>query len=305
MRILVFGAGALGGFLAGALAQKHEVVLYGRGETIQTVRKSGITLTGITKLKNAPETASSPVELRDHDFALIILAVKAYDTDAALDVINMIPGLAPVLSLQNGLDNEKKISNVLGSERTLGGVTSHGLTFLKPGHIHHAGLGETIIGEMDGNTSGRIDACAHALKSVGIETSVSTDIRREIWAKGVVNAGINPITALTGLKNGYLLTVPLLSELLEKSCIECVNVARAEGIDFREPEMIEKTRNVARLTSDNRSSMLQDLERGRRTEIDSINRRIVEIGDRHGIHTPVNSTLVALVKGIEEGRNSR
>lgn len=293
----------MGCFLAGVLSQNHEVTLYGRGEKIEAVRENDIRITGKTELMVKINTAGNLEEIGGEKPDLIILAVKSYDTEKALDVIKEINGNAAVLSLQNGLDNETKIAEALGKKRTLGGVTSHGITFIEPGHVHHAGSGETIIGELDGKETERIKKISKAITSVGIETKVSENIESEIWKKGIVNAGINPLTALTGLQNGYLLEVPRLTRLLENTCQECITVAQKAGIDLLDCDIIEKTKNVARLTAENKSSMLQDIESKRRTEIDSINGKIVAVGKEHGIKTPINSVLVALVKGIEEGMN--
>ncbi len=301
MKILIFGAGAMGTFLAGVLSQKNEVALYGRGEKIKAVEQNGIRLTGITKFTGKIKTVDDPKALDDEGYDLVILAVKSYDTESALQTIKRMKG-TPVLSLQNGLDNEMKIAKSLGEKRTLGGVTSHGLTYIEAGCVHHAGIGETIIGEMDGTKTERIKDIASTLSSAGVDTRVSNNIKRDIWIKGIVNAGINPITALTGLENGFLLKVPGLERLLEKTCQECIHVAGAAEIELGDCDVIEKTKNVARLTAKNKSSMLQDVERGRKTEMDSINGRIVEMGKKHGVDTPLNSTIVALIKGIEEGR---
>lgn len=302
MKILVFGAGALGGFVGGVLSQKYDVTLFGREKKMLPIQNSGLRITGVTDIVAHPKVAFDPNDLKGGDFDLIILAVKSYDTDSAMEIIkNILSQNTSVLSLQNGLDNEVKISKSIGKHRTLGGVTSHGLTFMEPGHVHHAGVGETKIGEMDGSESERIIEIADALSSVGIETKVSQEIKKEIWVKGIVNAGINPLTALTRLKNGYLLKIPSLEKLLESTCTECIEVAKVDGKDLSVSDTIEMTKNVAKLTAENRSSMLQDIERGRKTEIDSINGRIVEIGKKHGIETPINSTLVSLIKGIEEG----
>ncbi len=303
MRILVFGAGALGGFLSGLLSQKYDVTLYGREEKIIPIQKSGLKITGINDCVAHPKILFKPEDLGKKEFDLIILAVKSYDTNSAMDIIKKYASQTSILlSLQNGLDNEVKIAEAVGEKRTLGGVTSHGLTYVGPAHVNHAGIGETIIGEMDGQGTDRIKEIAGALSSVGIETRISSNIGSEIWSKGIVNAAINPLTALTRLTNGYLLRIPILTNLLEDTCSECIKVAEAAKIDLLGCDVIEKTKNVAKLTSENRSSMLQDIERGRRTEIDSINGAIVEVGKEHGVKTPVNSFLVALVKGIEEAK---
>lgn len=302
MKILVFGAGALGSFVGGILSQKYDVTLYGKEDKIIPVQKSGLRITGKTDLTLKPKTVFDRKHLEGQDFDLVILAVKSYDTESAIGIIKeIVSGRSAVLSLQNGLDNEIRIAQIIGKERTLGGVTSHGITFIEPGHIHHAGTGETVIGELNGKETERIKKISNALTSVGMETSISKNIESEIWTKGIVNAGINPLTALTRLKNGYLLKIPILTKLLENTCQECISVAQKANIDLLECDIIEKTKNVARLTAENKSSMLQDIEKGRRTEIDSINGKIVEVGNKHGVETPINSALVALVKGIEEG----
>lgn len=303
MKILVFGVGALGGFVGGVLSQKFDVTLYGREDKMLTIENAGLKISGVTEIVAHPKIAYEYLDLKEQEFDLIILTVKSYDTDSALNVIKDIMSQdTAVLSLQNGLDNEMKIAKIIGEERTIGGVTSHGLTFIEPGHVHHAGVGETKIGEMDGTESERIKEIAKTLSSVGIETEVSQEIKKEIWVKGIVNAGINPLTALSRLKNGYLLKIAYLERLLEDTCKECIEVAKINGIDLSDCDVIEKTKNVARLTSENKSSMLQDIERGRKTEIDSINGKIVKMGQIHGVETPINSTLVSLIKGIEEGR---
>jgi 2-dehydropantoate 2-reductase len=306
MKILVFGAGALGGFLGGLLSHKYDVTLYGREEKILPIQESGLKMTGISDCVTHPKILFKPEDLGKTEFALIILAVKSYDTNSALDIIKKNASqTSTILSLQNGLDNENKIAEAVGLNRTLGGVTSHGITYVGPAHVHHAGIGETLIGEMDGQDTDRIKEIADTLSSVGIETKISSNIGSEIWAKGIVNAAINPLTALTRLRNGFLLEIPSLTRLLEDTCSECIMVAEAAKIDLHGCDVIKKTKNVARLTAENRSSMLQDIERGKRTEIDSINGAIVEVGKKHGVKTPINSFLVALVKGIEEGEKGR
>jgi 2-dehydropantoate 2-reductase len=147
MRILVFGAGALGGFLGGLLSQRYDVTLYGREEKIMPIQKSGLKITGINDCVAHPKILFKPEDLGETEFDLIIIAVKSYDTNSALNIIKKNASQTSIiLSLQNGLDNEIKITEAVGENRTLGGVTSHGITFVGPGHVHHAGIGETKLG---------------------------------------------------------------------------------------------------------------------------------------------------------------
>ncbi len=300
MRILVVGAGALGSFLAGVLNQENEVTLFARKAPAEAIEKDGLVIEGETKRTTQLNVAQTADEISSVDFNLVIIAVKSYDTEEAVkNIKSLVDKKTAVLSLQNGLDNEEKIAAQFGGDRTLGGVTSHGVTLLEYGRVVHAGLGETKIGELDGKDTNRVHDICKIFTSAGIKTDLSDNIYGEIWAKGIVNAGINPLTATLRVPNGHLLEHEYLTSMLEKICNECINVANAAHVKLPDCDLIEKTKNVARLTAKNKSSMLQDIERKRKTEIDSINGAIVRIGEEYGVPTPVNSTLVRLVKGIE------
>jgi 2-dehydropantoate 2-reductase len=133
-----------------------------------------------------------------------------------------------------------------------------------------------------------------------MKTEISNNIFGEIWAKGIVNAGINPLTASLRVPNGHLLEHEHLTSLLEETCVESIKVAMAAEVKLPNIDLIEKTKNVANLTAKNKSSMLQDVERKRKTEIDSINGVIVRTGEEHDVPTPINSSLVRVIKGIEK-----
>ncbi|MCK5291593.1 MAG: 2-dehydropantoate 2-reductase [Thermoplasmata archaeon] len=294
MRILVFGAGALGSFVGGMLSQKNDVVLIGRGQHVDIVNKNGLTITGKTEIVVHPIAQESVDGNEKPDWVLV--ATKSYDTEDAMRTLSPLFKDAAFLSLQNGLGNEDIMSRYV--PRVLGGTTSHGITKDGAGRIVHAGLGWTVLGNYQG-AEDSVSVIADALNGSGIETEITNDIRREIWKKAIVNAGINPLTAITGQKNGFILENPNLEMTLEAICEEAVQVANAHGIDISVEESIEQTKEVARLTSDNKSSMLQDIEGGKRTEIDSICGAIVKLGMEKNVPTPVNSSLMAVVKGIE------
>ena len=291
---MIYGAGALGSFLGGMFSRQHEVTLVGRAGHMDAIQRQGLHISGQTELVVHPAVATM---LPNAGADLVILTVKAYDTAAAArDLKNAYT--APVLSLQNGLDNEQILSEILGERRVIGGVTSHGLRYLEPGHIEHTGTGDTLIGELDGSHSERIEVIAGALSDCGVATAISRDIWREIWRKAIVNAAINPVTALLRCPNGFLLEQEYTRRLMEQVCNEGGAVARANGIEVG--DVLAQAKLVARRTAGNHSSMLQSLQRGQPTEIDHINGAIVSRGEKHGIATPVNATLTQLVRAMEE-----
>lgn len=294
MRILVFGAGALGSFVGGMLSQNNDVVLIGRREHVETIEGNGLAITGKTEIVVHPKAKESVDGNEKPDWVLV--ATKSYDTEDAMRTLSPLFKDAVFLSLQNGLGNEDIMSRYV--PRVLGGTTSHGITKDGAGRIIHAGLGRTVLGNYQG-AEDSVSVVADALNGSGIETETANDIRSEIWKKAIVNAGINPVTAITGQKNGFILENPDLEMTLEAICEEAVQVANAHGIDISVEESIEQTKEVARLTADNKSSMLQDMEGGKRTEIDSICGAIVKLGMEKNVPTPVNSSLMAVVKGIE------
>ncbi len=294
MQVLIFGAGAMGSLIGGALSQNNEVILIGRKQHVQEIQRNGLRITGLTDLNVHPQAKEELDGTEQPDYAIV--ATKSYDTEEAMKTMERMHKSVVFLSLQNGLDNEDVISRY--ASKVVGGVTSHGVMIEGPGHIYHAGTGRTIVGNFK-DAGDEVPEIAEALSEAGIRTEVSNDIRREIWKKVIVNACINPLTAITLQKNGFILENPNLIATLETICEEAVSVANAHGIDISIDEAIRETKEVARLTADNKSSMLQDIEMGRKTEIESICGAITRLGTEKGIPTPVNMSLMAVVKGLE------
>jgi len=156
------------------------------------------------------------------------------------------------------------------------------------------------LGELDGETSDRIKNIENVFNKSGIETVVSKNIIEDMWVKAVVNSCINPITAFFGCSNGYLLENPLLEKIVEKVCLESTNVANAYGMNLSRQIMIKKTKEVVRETSENYSSMIQSVRKGRKTEIDSINGVLVDIGRTYDVDVSLNEILVSLVKTLSD-----
>ncbi|MCK5030209.1 MAG: 2-dehydropantoate 2-reductase, partial [Thermoplasmatales archaeon] len=182
----------------------------------------------------------------------------------------------------------------------IAGVTTHGAFFSKPGCIKHTGAGKTILGELDGESSERIKNIETVFNQVGIKAIVSENIIKEIWVKAVINSCINPLTAFFGCRNGYILENPILEKIVENVCEESTSVANAYGVKLSYQDLVNQTKEVIRETSENYSSMLQSVRKGKKTEIDSINGALVNIGRTYSIDVPLNEILVSLVKTFSE-----
>lgn len=295
---MIFGAGSMGSWIGALLSQGgHDVTLVGRPERVEAIPAAGLRVSGATDLHVKPKVATRASEAPVPD--LLVLSVKAYDTSRALaDAAPLLGQRTRVLSLQNGLGNVERIAEVVDERLVLAAVTTHGVTYVEPGHVKHAGVGYFRVGSPY-NEHAAARELAEALRGCGLDAEPTSKIGGEIWAKVVVNAGINPLTAITGLRNGALLEHPALRELMQRVVEEAVDVANAEGAPLPDDDLLARTRRVAELTAANKSSMLQDIERGRPTEIDAICGEIVARGLRHAVDTPINLTLTALVKGIE------
>jgi len=149
---------------------------------------------------------------------------------------------------------------------------------------------------LNGRKTKRITSIVDAFNKAGIGTIASKDIVREIWIKAIVNSSINPLTTFSSCKNGYLLENPILEKVVEKVCRESTNIANAYGINLSYENMIKKTKEVIRNTSDNFSSMLQSFKKGKKTEIDSINGKLADVGKKQDIDTTMNEILTYIVK---------
>lgn len=295
VEILVFGAGAMGSFFGGLLSVHHDVLLVGRRAHMEAIRAHGLRISGKTvRLAHPRTTTRVPASARPE---LILVATKAYDTGAAMPQLRRFTGTAVFITLQNGLDNADVIART--ASRVIAGTTAHGVTFLGPGEVRHAGVGDTTIGAWRGVNRDDVVHVRDVLEEAGVRTRFSGDARTELWSKLIVNTSINPLAALAGVPNGRLVQDKGLQALLESVCREATAVARADGIDLDAGEMIRRTRLVARRTAGNRSSMLQDLDRHRRTEIDAIAGAILRTAERCGVAAPLNGALHALVRARE------
>ena len=257
---------------------------------------------GVHRLRavTTPAEVAGPVDL-------LLVFVKCYHTAEA--VRSALPILGPnstVLSLQNGWGNGPRIAEIVGKERVVLGVCYHSATVLGPGHVLHAGQGKTFIGELDGAVTPRVRAIADAFSKAGLEIEASAQVLKEIWSKLALNVATLPTQSTIRLTADHLLDTPEMQSLMRELLKEVVVAARAQKIDLDfEERWTAITGLLKKLAPNTKGSMLQDVEKGRRTEIDVINGAIVEAGQRLGIPTPYNNAMVWLIKAVEASFDAR
>ena len=298
MKIVIVGAGALGSLFGGLLARAGVTVwLYNPSNVahVHAIQRDGLCIECDAELITvAVPATTTPEALADAD--LVGIFVKAHQTARAMaQIAPKLNRRAWVLSLQNGVGMEEEILKFVPGDRFLRGVTAQGATLVGPGRVRWAGVGPTKLGRWQGSITPEITELIALLQSAGIDTEYSDQVERLLWEKIIINCAINPVTALFDQPNGSIVEDPQLRELARAIVCETVRVARAHGVTLSDEEAIERVETVARKTAQNISSMLQDVRRGRPTEIEYINGAVVREGQRLGIPTPLNLLLTQLI----------
>ena len=305
MKTCIVGAGALGSTIGGTLAAAgSDVWLVARSKAhVDAVNADGL------RMLDGDEERTVRVQARTgcEDIGpadLVVVLVKSFHTrDAIAAAAPVIGKRTTVLSLQNGLGHEDILADAVGRERVLAGKTYVGGVLLGPSRVRVGVRGkETVIGELDGRTSDRVRAVADEFNRAGLATEVSGNIVGTIWDKLFINVATGAVSAITRLPYGTLYAVPEVEQTAVAAVREAMDVARAAGVAVSIHDPKEAWLKAAEgLPREFKTSMLQSLEKGSPTEIDFINGAVVRWGERCGVPTPVNRTLVALVKGVERG----
>jgi 2-dehydropantoate 2-reductase len=298
--ILIVGTGALASLFAGRMAaQGAQVTMLGTWrEGLAALRTYGVTL-----VQPDGRQQSYPVRVADKsepcagaEYALVL--VKSWQTErAARQLAECLHPDGLALTLQNGIGNYEILADTLGSERVAQGVTTTGATLLSSGRVRPGGEGKISVGAHP-----RLQPVLDLLTRAGFYLEVLQDVRTLLWGKLMVNAAINPITALLRVNNGEILLRPSARQLSADLAREVAAVASAQGIDLSHLDPVAVSAEVARQTADNHSSMYQDILRCAPTEIDAICGSVVRAGQKYDIPTPANYTLWQLVQAVVEGQ---
>lgn len=303
MKIAIIGPGAMGCFLAIHFQQAGAEVwlLDHRPDRAAYLQAQGVRLLTLDQQEKHVRIPCTCQAVAIGPCDLSLMMVKAHQTRvAAQSLPPLLAGGGLALTLQNGVGNVEHLAAVVGPEPLLAGVTMHGVTMLGVGQVRHAGAGMTILGIPPGSQVSpvELDRWVAWFQTAGIECTSTRDIVATLWDKLLINVGINPLTALTRLHNGELLTVPAAWEVATAAVQEAQAVAAAAGITLS-PEPLSRLRRVCQATARNRSSMLQDVLANRLTEIEALNAQIVSRGQALGVPTPVNATLTRLIRALE------
>jgi 2-dehydropantoate 2-reductase len=292
VKIAVMGAGSVGCYFGGMLARAdHDVTLIARDAHVQAIRRDGLLLDTQNFREYVQVRAESDAsEVKDAE--LVLFCVKSIDTDSAATSISQhLAEDAVVLSLQNGVDNVRRLESVL-HQRVLPTVVYVATEMVAPGHVKHHGRGELVIAE-----SAQGEQLAALFRLAGIPMHLSVNMIGAQWAKLIVNCAFNPLSAIAQLPFGLLLQGAGVEAVMRDVVAECLAVADAARIQVP-GDSWEALGRTGR-QSGQYASMAQDLARGKLTEIDHLNGYIVQLGQALGVSTPVNQSLQVLVKLLE------
>lgn len=289
-RVAVIGPGAMGCLFAAKLARSGVRVhlVDHNTQRAESLSKTGIQVEepdGTLITERVTATILPP-----QGMDLVLVMTKAHST-AALK----LPPDAPILTLQNGLGNVDTLCAMAGSARVLAGTSSEAATLLGPGRVRHAARGRSVFGSW---TSCPTEVAYKLLRDAGFGVDLTDTPGQMIWEKAVMNAGINPLTALLDVPNGRLLEIPDARRLMRDLVTEATKVAATEGYRFSH-SLVEAAEDLCRQTRDNISSMLQDVRNRKKTEIGAISGEILRRAELAALSVPRTRVVYQLVRGLE------
>lgn len=292
----------MGSLFGGYLSQYNEVCLVGvDAEKIDKINRYGITIRERQEERTFhPKAATNSTGLGEVD--LIIVFVKAMYTRKALEANQHLIGKNTyVMTLQNGAGHEETLLDFAPRDRVIIGTTQHNSSIIETGHIQHGGGGKTSIGLLGGKSE-QLQPIAETFTDCGFETSVSNDIKRQIWNKLFLNVSNSVMTGILQVKQGFLLDSEHAWFLVERLAREAVAVAIADGVDYNPEEVIANIKTVVGNAREGYTSIYADLRDGRRTEVDTISGSVVKAARRLGVSVPSHEFVVELVHAMEDKR---
>jgi 2-dehydropantoate 2-reductase len=305
-RVAVLGAGAVGCYFGGMLARSGvPITLIGRPRHVDAIQRDGLVFDGLHFQERIAVSATTEIQAA-HDAGIVLFCVKTLDTEDAARALS--PHLGPgavIVGMQNGVDNVSRIRSSTGIE-AIPAVVYVGAAMTAPGRVKHSGRGDLVIGDIWGNDGLRrsLGGIAAMFENAGVPCRISENVEGELWTKMIINCAYNAISALGRARYGELVRQPETRAVMRQVTEEALAVARAGGVRLPDVDMLETVRRISDAMSEATSSTAQDIARGNRTEIDSLNGYLVRRGAELGVATPVNQTLHALVKLLESNSSN-
>jgi 2-dehydropantoate 2-reductase len=300
-KVAVVGAGAVGCYFGGMLARGGvPVTLIGRPAHMEAIARDGLLLEGLRIHDRIPLAASADIE-QVRDAQVVLLCVKTVDSErAAREMHPFLGAAAAVLSFQNGVDNVDRIYAATGI-RAIPVAVYVAAAMTGPGHVTHTGRGDLVVGHRAGwPRQPDLEPLAALFEYGEIRCRISDSIETDLWSKMAMNCAYNAISALTRARYGRIIGFEPLRVAMQRAIAETVAVAHAEGVSLSEAALVEAAYQLGEAMRGALSSTAQDIFRGKPTEIDSLNGFVSRRGAAWGIPTPVNDTLAALIRLLEQ-----
>ena len=307
MRVVIFGTGGVGGYFGGRLAAAGaDVTFVARGAHLNALRERGLCIESPLGSARVPRVnvTDDPTTIGSAD--IVLFTVKLYQTDAALKLLPPLIGPKTlVLSLQNGVDAVEVLSRAVGREHVAGGTAYLSAVVSEPGVIRHTAMNRLIFGSLDAVPSPLLSELHQACRRAGIEATLSQNIVMDIWAKFARLTVFSGMTAVTRCPIGPLRDDVALAEMMRGALRESITVALANGIHLTDAIVDEVQVATAALPSNAKSSMLEDLERGRPLELPWLSGAVVRIGQALGVDTPIHRFITTVLTPHVNGRQQK
>jgi 2-dehydropantoate 2-reductase len=303
MKIAIFGSGGVGGYFGGRLAAAGEDVTFlARGAHLTAMQTGGLHITSPQGDVHLPKVQATDRPQAIGPVDVVLFTVKLYDVDSA--AATLAPLIGPdtvVITLQNGVDAMDMVAKHVGADHVAGGAAYIVVVIDKPGHLRHTTAQQLVFGERDGRRSDRLVAFEQAGIRAGFQAQASTDVESALWTKFVRLATWSGMTTATRSPMGIVRDTPETYEMMMAAIAEVIAVGKAKGVNFP-PDLMEGTLNLIKnFPASSKSSMLEDIERGRRLELPWLSGAVVRIGREVGVPTPIHQFITTILTPFVNG----
>jgi 2-dehydropantoate 2-reductase len=306
MKIAIFGSGGVGGYFGGKLSAAGENVTFlARGAHLNALQRDGLHIESPLGSLHVPKVQATDRPQAIGAVDVVLFTVKLYDVDAS--AATLAPLIGPdtvVITLQNGVDAMDMVSRHIGDDHVAGGAAYIVAVIDKPGHIRHTTAQQLVFGERDGRRSDRLVAFEHAGIRAGFQAKASEDVQADLWTKFVRLATWSGMTTVTRSPMGVVRDTPDTFELMVAAIDEVIAVGRARGVNLPADLMDSTLTMIKNFPASSKSSMLEDIERGRRLELPWLSGAVVRIGNEVGVPTPIHQFITTILTPFVNGAPS-